>query len=311
MTKFNNLGITIARPTSEAFDVALAKAASIADAQPPRLVAVAREITADHELSAAEYERLLGVARADLKIGPISTGSVDTFDVRVLEALLARPGLRIHPQARARIEADVAAAREALERGAIRSGAFAGSDGAIHELCQGKIDVAFDDFIAKMRPEDWSPNLAEYRGGEVREISRAKDGRGHEIVRQQERMQLGSLPNVLDMTKNTVVDKGPTAARVTWQVVHSDATPATFFLSTVQRDDGYIEFAKTADGKVLVTTRSAHLIRTPISAVAGAVAGRVTGELTARQLKGYFVAVIERYRAIAAGSVPVKAVDRP
>jgi hypothetical protein len=311
MTKFNNIGITIHKPAPEAFDQALAKAQAINGATPPRVASVQAEITADKVVTAAEYDRLLGAARTDLKIGPITKGSVDTFDVRVLEELLNRPSLTIQPQARARIEADIKAAHAALERGEIRSGAFADKDGVIHELCQGKIDVPYDRFVAKMNPADWSPNLAQYRGGEVLPISRAVDAAGHEIIKQQERMQIGTLPNVLDMTKNTVVDKGPDKARVTWEVVHSDASAATFFMSSVQRDNGYIEFAKTPDGKVLVTTRSAHVIQTPIAAVAGKLSERITGEMTAMQLKDYFVAVIERYREVATGKVPAKSVDRP
>jgi hypothetical protein len=127
------------------------------------------------------------------------------------------------------------------------------------------------------------------------------DGRsgGRGTVLQQERMVLG-VP-ALDMTKNSVVRVGKDRARVRWQVTHSDRTALTLGRKTVLMDNGWIEFTRTKDNRVQITTRSEHKISTTPSHWLGKIAPKTTEKLMAASLRSYFKQTVERYKAIGEG----------
>ncbi len=169
----------------------------------------------------------------------------------------------------------------------------------IHERATVVAKVNYDTFIKRLDPASWSKNLPQRWGGQV---TRFKDGRGaggRGTVLQQERMVIG-LP-ALDMTKNTVVRVGKDRARILWQVTHSDRTPLTLGRKTVLMDNGWIEFARTPDNSVQITSRSAHKISTTPSHWLGKIAPRQTEKLMAASLSSYFKQTVNRYKAIGEG----------
>jgi hypothetical protein len=172
-------------------------------------------------------------------------------------------------------------------------------NGVIHERATVIANVNYDTFIKRLDPANWSKNLPQRWGGEV---SRLRDGRGtlgRGTVLQQERMVLG-LP-ALDMTKNTVVRVGKDRSRIQWQVTHSDRTALTLGRKTVLMDNGWIEFSRTRDNRVQITTRSAHKISTTPSHWLGKIAPRTTERLMAASLRSYFKNTVKRYKDIGEG----------
>ena len=171
-------------------------------------------------------------------------------------------------------------------------------DGVVHEKASVIANVSYDTFIRRMDPASWSLNLPQRWGGEV---IRLRDGRrnGLGTVLQQERMVLG-VP-ALDMTKNTVVHVGKDRARVRWQVTHSDRSLPTLGHKTVQMDNGWIEFSRTADNRVKIVTRSAHRISTAPSVPIEKLAPSVADKLFAASLRSYFKSTVKRYKAIGEG----------
>lgn len=248
----------------------------------------------------------------DMSLGRLRFGDVDTFDIVVAKKILTDSSVELDPKVRADLEKKVSAFDSKLKSGEILSGAFVDSTGAVHELAQGRVEVDYDKFVKTMPPENWSPNLARYNGGEVRELERVEQGPGSYQIKQQERMSIDQVPNNLDMTKNTVVDVDPEGARVSWHVFHSDPTKSTLAMKSVIQDDGYIDFKRTEDGKVLVTTHSKHKIETPSSKLGQFFLGRQTAnELVGQMgLRSYFTDVIANYRAIAEGHVEPTAFHR-
>lgn len=171
-------------------------------------------------------------------------------------------------------------------------------DGVVHEKASVIANVSYETFIKRMDPASWSLNLPQRWGGEV---VRLRDGRrnGLGTVLQQERMVLG-VP-ALDMTKNTVVHVGKDRARIRWQVTHSDRSLPTLGHKTVQMDNGWIEFSRTADNKVEIVTRSAHRISTAPSVPIEKLAPSLANKLFAASLRGYFKSTVKRYKEIGEG----------
>jgi len=172
-------------------------------------------------------------------------------------------------------------------------------DGIIHEKATVVANVPFKDFMRRMDPADWSRNLPQRWGGQIVRLKDRQGPRGRTVL-QQERMVLG-IP-ALDMTKNTVVKVGQDRATVRWQVTHSDRSLPTLGHRTVLMDNGWIEFARTQDNKVRITTRSAHKVSTVPSAVLSKIAPRLTEKVLAASLRSYFKQTVKRYKAIAEGT---------
>lgn len=169
----------------------------------------------------------------------------------------------------------------------------------IHERATVIANVDYDTFIRRLDPTGWSKNLPQRWGGEVTRVGGHRGAGGTRTALQQERMVVG-LP-ALDMTKNTVVRVGKDRARILWQVTHSDRTPLTLNRETVRKDDGWIEFARTPDNRVQITSRSAHAISTAPSDWLGKLAPKTAERLTAASLASYFRQTVGRYKAIGEG----------
>ncbi|MBI5497455.1 MAG: hypothetical protein HY904_20760 [Deltaproteobacteria bacterium] len=244
-----------------------------------------------------------GAMREDVHLAGLRVGKVDTFDVTALRAALADTSVSLDPAVRRDMTALVERHDDALRRGEILTGTHVDKQGGIHELTEGRINVDYDTFMARMNPLDWSPNLPRYRGGEVRELSRTQRPDGVLEVHQQERMSLDSFPSNLDMTKNSIVEIGEQGTKVSWHVFHSDPSALTLKTRSVMKDDGYIDFQRTDDGKVLVRSHSVHQVRTPGTQLARFVLGQgLTNELTGQAgLGGFFKEMVQRYRDIGEG----------
>jgi hypothetical protein len=182
-------------------------------------------------------------------------------------------------------------------------------DGVVHEMGKVIANVNYDEFMKRMDPADWSLNLPQRWGGQVVRMkdtrSPERDGRG--AVLQQERMVLG-VP-ALDMTKNSVVTVGKNRSLIRWQVTHSDRSLPALFHKTVKMDNGWIEFARTADNKVEITTRSAHSISTLPSVLLEKAAPRLSSKIFALSLKSYFTSTVKRYQQIAEGQKAAKSLQ--
>lgn len=253
-----------------------------------------------------------GAMKRDIGVGSLRAGQVDSFDIRALRQLSGEGKIDLDPKVRQDINAKVAAYDQAIEDGVIQTGAYVDDAGVIHELTEGRIDVSYDAFLQTMPPENWSPNLPRYKGGEVAEVDRREHGDGSREVYQQERMSIDSVPNNLDMTKDSIVEVGPDRSRVSWHVFHSDPTARTLGQVSVQKDDGYLEFIRTDDDMVLARCHSAHKISTPSTKLARFFLGKsLTNEITGQTgLTGFFKDVVQNYRDIATGKVSAAVVDR-
>lgn len=186
-----------------------------------------------------------------------------------------------------------------LEAGSVAQARTMVKDGVIHEVAKVKADVDFDTFISRMDPADWSLNLPQRWGGDVKRLRDTRKGGTTGFVLQQERMALG-IP-ALDMTKNTVVKVGKDTAMVRWQVTHSDATLLTLGRKTVLMDNGWISFSRTPDNKVEIVSRSAHKVTTAPSLPLEKLAPGVAASLTAASLRSYFTRTVQRYKEIGEG----------
>lgn len=257
-------------------------------------------------------DSIQGAMTGDVNALGLRAGRIDGFDVVALRELLADATLQLDPEVRSYAEQRVAAYDADLKAGHIAAGTYVDRSGAIHELAEGRVEVDYDAFIKRMNPADWSPNLPRYRGGEVRQLEKLEQADGTVEYRQQERMSLDRYPNNLDMTKNSITTVGPEGARVAWHVFHSDPTALSGNQQSVFKDDGYIDFARTADNKVLIRTHSLHQIATPGTKLAAHLLGqRLTGEIAGQfGLATFFKETIERYRAIGEGQQPAVKLDR-
>ena len=171
--------------------------------------------------------------------------------------------------------------------------------GVIHERATVIANVNYDTFIKRVDPANWSKNLPQRWGGQIARLEDGRGASGRGTVLQQERMVLG-VP-ALDMTKNTVVRVDKNRSRIQWQVTHSDRTALTLGRKTVLMDNGWIEFARTPNNKVQITTRSAHKISTTPSHWLGKLAPKTTERLMAASMRSYFKSTVKRYKAIGEG----------
>jgi len=250
-------------------------------------------------------DSIQGAMTGDVHALGLSAGRIDSFDVVAMRSMLADQQVQLEPEVRSFLAQRVDAYDAELKAGHISAGTYVDQSGAIHELAEGRVEVDYDAFIKRMNPADWSPNLPRYRGGEVRQIDKQEHADGTVEYRQQERMSLDRYPSNLDMTKNSITTVGRDGARVAWHVFHSDATALSGHQKSVFKDDGYIDFSRTADNKVLIRTHSLHQIATPGTKLAAHLLGqRLTGEIAGQfGLAGYFKETIERYRAIGEGTL--------
>ncbi|MBI5367131.1 MAG: hypothetical protein HZA54_08850 [Planctomycetes bacterium] len=159
--------------------------------------------------------------------------------------------------------------------------------------------VPFDEFVKQLPPDRWGPNLADYRGGEVR---------AHGPGRQVERMVLASPGKDLDMTKIEKIDRvcSPDGriqrVVVTWKVLKSDN-------GSVIQDIGSVTFSREGPEQTRVAWLSGHrlsifpdysslpgVIRAPLEALQHKVVGAV--------LSSYFSRATDRYRKLTGGEPP-------
>ncbi len=128
------------------------------------------------------------------------------------------------------------------------------------ELSKLLIEVDYDQFIERLRPQDWGVELAYYLGGEVIVYEEDELGRA---VRQAERMVLSPIKidmdlrlGNMDMTKVEVIQYGADSTKVYCRVYFSDN-------DSTETDVGSVEFIRYDEASTLVVFHSAHRLNAP------------------------------------------------
>lgn len=178
----------------------------------------------------------------------------------------------------------------ALTNGKMFATSRPGKEGMVEEWTEGLIPLPFEEFVKKIPPEKWGPNLADYIGGEIKPYG--KD-------RQIERMVLkGPLQN-LDMTKiEQIVKKYDSqgrlvSAKIIWEVKKSDN-------GSVVTDTGHVTFSRYGKKYTKVLFQSSHKLNTfPFNVVFLPKSWK--DWMMGKSLSDYFTRVIKQYKKIATG----------
>jgi len=153
------------------------------------------------------------------------------------------------------------------------------------ELSERVISLPYDDFIARMPPQEWGIHLQYYVGGEVQVVETDSAGRATE---QSERMVLSPFPCDMDtrlgnndMTKAELIEYDDRGAKVRWRVYYSNN-------DSTEADVGSVEF-RAQDAGTRVTFFSAHRLNAPLGI-------HISTSIVQVVLQTYFLDHIEAYR---------------
>ncbi|MBI5497278.1 MAG: hypothetical protein HY904_19850 [Deltaproteobacteria bacterium] len=276
---------------------------------PEKLEQVWRQVAADGFVSRDEGRKVERAVVANSFL--LDRGfAPNTVEAKFIATKLADPSVKLDPGVRARFESVLAERETRMDRGTVLTGTFKHAD-KLHTLTEGVIDLPFEEFVKKMPPDRWGPNLAEYRGGEVKVTARDAQGR---VTEQRERMVtetplskylrplFGNYANDMTKVEKIVYDDKNRTVAVKWEVLASDN-------KTTLIDMGELRFSARG-GKTKAEFESEHRIDTfpgtleTIEKIP--VLNRVVQGATETVMRDFFAACVKRYQDVATGAEPVR-----